>query len=183
MQTYGNALRFILASILVISAIIPVAALSAQAQKFYIDKATKEYQDGNFTKFLQTCKAWEIEHPGFSPSFNVAYALYRLGQGKQAEKHISEIESKITMSTQQLKKLSLLKEEVSYFRVSVATEKEGRISMKRPNPVCYDGCTNETKEEKIAKEKENEKRLRSESNWRPTGMLSKPDELDINAKQ
>lgn len=153
MQTYRHALRFILASILVISAIIPVAALSAQTQKFYIDKATKEYQDGNFTKFLQTCKAWEIEHPGFPPSFYVAYALYRLGQGRQAEKHISEIESKITMSTQQLKKLSLLKKEVSYFRISVATKKEGTIVMKRGDPACYDGCTEETEKEKIAKKK------------------------------
>lgn len=87
------------------------------------------------------------------------------------------------MSPHQLKKLSLLKEEVSYFRVRVATKKEGRISMKKPNPDCYDGCKNETKEEKIAKEREREKRLRSESNWRPTGMLSKPDGLDSNAKQ
>lgn len=94
MQTYGNTLRFILVSILVISVIIPVAALPAQVQKIYIDKATKEYQDGNFAKFFQTCKEWEIEHPGFSPSFNVAYALYRLGQGRQAEKKYQKLSRK-----------------------------------------------------------------------------------------
>jgi hypothetical protein len=182
MQPYEKTLRFLLVSILFISTIIPATALPAQAEKFYINKATKEYADGDLEQFFHTCKAWKNEHPGFSPSFNIAYALYRLGKGEQAKIHISEIESKITMSAQQLEKLSLLKKEISYLPVAVIEKREGHIVLKNPNSFCYDECTKATKEE-IAKDKKSEKLLRSKSNWHPIGMLSEPDALDISAKQ
>lgn len=99
---------------------IPVISVSA-----YRKSAEDFFRAKRYDEFITICRQWEALTKDFSPSYNLALGLLRVGDVQESEGKLNDIETRLVLSVGQREKLKILREDIYKYKKYYESKKTG----------------------------------------------------------